>query len=84
MALSEAEIQQLGALYEMPVWKIFRKHFLEDRQLELAQFSTFVSHWDLLMENRGKVVELRNIEIGMAKNYKKSLERSNGKAKPKS
>ena len=70
MTLTSAERQQLATLYEMPVWKTFKKKFMEDRQLELAQLSTFAPNWDQLVENRGKVIELKNIHSEMEKNYK--------------
>ena len=75
MALSESESQQLATLYEAAVWKTFRKHFLENRQLEIAALSTFAPNWEQVLQNRGMVTELRNIEVEMSKNYKKRLNR---------
>jgi hypothetical protein len=84
MTITEAQSQQLATIYESAAWKTFRKVLLEDRQLEIAQLSLTVPSWDQVNENRGRVVELRHLEVEMAKNHKKVENRErrpNGKGR---
>lgn len=71
MTFTKAEAEQLATLYDAPVWKTFRKHFLENRQLEYAQNSSLAPNWEAVVENRGRIIELRQIEIEMKRNSKK-------------
>ncbi len=71
MPLSHNEAQQMAILYESPAWKTFRKVFLEEEQLILAQLCVTAPNWDQVVENRGAIKRLRDIEVEMHKNYKK-------------
>ncbi len=76
MRLSEKDRQLLVSLYETPQWAAFRRNFLEERQLELAQLAPFSPDLAQLAETRGKIVELKGIEVEMRK-----LHDSDGKKK---
>lgn len=67
MKLTEKDRDLLVSLYEMPHWGAFRRHFLEERQLELAQLAPFSPDMTQLAETRGKIVELKSIEVEMRK-----------------
>ncbi len=71
MTLSQNESQQMATLYESAAWKTFRKRFLEDEQLLLAQLCVTAPNWDQVVENRGAIKRLKDIEVAMEKNHKK-------------
>lgn len=67
MKLSKKDADILASLYDSTAWQVFRKHFIENRQMELAQQSPFLPDFDNVLQTRGKIVELKQIETSMDK-----------------
>lgn len=65
MRLTEKDTQMLATLYEMPHWTVFRRVFLEQKQLELAQIAPFLPNMEAVAETRGKIIQLKDIERDM-------------------
>lgn len=78
MKLTQKELLVLGGFYDTETYRIFRKHFQEDRQMEIAQAATFYRQMDQVVEARGKILELRHIEQELKKLHKLSKGTKNG------
>lgn len=65
MKFTEKDNLLLATLYEMPHWAVFRKKFMEERQMELAQAAAFLPEMGDVREVRGKIIELRHIDKEM-------------------
>lgn len=70
MKLSDKEAQLLGNLYESETYRVFKKHFLTDRQLEIAENTPFAQTMDRVLENRGRIMELKEMDSNLGKIYK--------------
>jgi hypothetical protein len=80
MKISDKERQILANFYDSPTYTIFKKHFLTDRQMELAQGAPFLRDMDLVTEYRGRIMELKEMDSKLASIYKKQevKEKKNG------
>jgi hypothetical protein len=76
MKLNQKDTDILAALYDSSSWQVFRKHFLEQRQMELAQTAAFLPDMDQVLITRGRIMELKDIEGGMQKLRKNQDKRS--------
>jgi hypothetical protein len=76
MKLNQKDADILAGLYDSGTWQIFRKHFLEQRQMELAQSAAFLPDMDQILITRGRIIELKNIESEMQSIRKKQDKRS--------
>ncbi len=80
MKMSDKERQMMVNLYDSPTWGVWKKHFLVNRQLELAQASPFHQEMNQVIEGRGRIMELNYQEREMAalKKKQEAKERTNG------
>lgn len=76
MKFTEKDRDLLVTLYEMPHWAAFRRNFLENRQMELAQQAPFAADMDRIAEIRGKITELKDQESEMRKLHDKQRKKS--------
>lgn len=65
MKISPKDAEVLAHGYDSGFWKVFRRVFLEQRQMEIAQATPFQREMDMVVESRGRIVELLNIEKDM-------------------
>lgn len=57
----------LATLHESEAWRVFKKVFMETRQMELAQAAPFLTEMDQILVTRGRIMELNYIEKQMTK-----------------
>lgn len=71
MRLTEKDRQVLANFYDSPTYTIFKKHFLTNRQMELAQETVNMRVIEGVTEHRGRVMELNHIDTTLRKIYKR-------------
>lgn len=71
MKISKKDAEVLAIGYESNFWKVFRKVFMEERQMDIAQHTAFLPDMDSVLISRGRIMELRDIDKGMEAAYKK-------------
>jgi hypothetical protein len=59
--LSPKEKALLADFYESEYYKIFKKHFIENGQILLAQNGVISPDWDGVNQHKGAIVVLKNI-----------------------
>jgi hypothetical protein len=72
MKVTQKELEVLAHGYDSGFWRVFRKVFLEQRQMELAQAAPFAPNMEAVAETRGKIMELLHIEKEMKSSHKKA------------
>lgn len=65
MKLTEKDVTLLATLYEMPHWTVFKKHFMADRQMEIAQLAPFSPDHTQTSEYKGRILEIREMDKKM-------------------
>lgn len=80
MKLSDKDRQILAAGFESEFYRVFKKHFMEERQMVLAQQAPFQSEMSQIYITRGAIMELRNMHKDLqtihAKQAKKESQKS--------
>lgn len=79
MKLSSKELAVLANGYDSEFWRIFRKHLMEDRQMELAQLAPFAAEMKQVHVLQGQITELRHIEKEMSRLKKEQAKREKTK-----
>lgn len=75
MKLNLKEAQQLANFYDSDTYRVYKKHFMELRQMEIAQESVFSQDLEQLHVNKGKVMELRYMDSELRKIHKNQEKR---------
>ncbi len=78
MKLTEKERQQLANFYDSDTYRVYKKHFMELRQMEIAQESVFAQDMKHVHNNQGRVMELKYMDQELRKIHKDQEKR--GKA----
>lgn len=71
MKITKKDQEILAAGYESSFYRTFRKYFMEDRQMRLAQDAPFAPDMETIFVTRGRIMELKNIETELKKVYAK-------------
>lgn len=81
MKIPDSDIELLVTLYGMPHYQAL-KRLMEQRQLDHAQQAPFAADMNRVSELKGRITELKDLDIEMRKINDKQGD-THGKAKPK-
>jgi hypothetical protein len=73
--LSQKDIDLLATLYETPMWNAFKRQFIEDRITEISVTTPFLPDLEGLHIARGRIMELKQIELQMKSIHEKQDKR---------
>ena len=65
----------MSNFYDSETYRVFKKWRLEQRQLELAQSALLQPDWDGVLQTRGRIIELKDIDSDLQKVYKEQLKK---------
>lgn len=67
----------LADLYESEQYKTFKKYFIDNGQIILAQQGVMGANWEAVNQARGAIVMLKSMHDEMQRNYQEEMKRRN-------